>query len=121
MLLVSRTFSDQAGRVVYPGVGLVWLVYFGMSLVMLFYLLPIPITIAVFAAVFLRRAPTRDAAFIAAAFAAVFGVICLGLIAISPQQERGFAEISILSFGVAAYTVAARALAVPHATSRDAA
>ena len=117
---MSRTLSADVLRAARRGTGLVWLVFFAASFFQLWYLLPVPIVIGVFAVTFLRHAPSRDAAYMGAGLAAVIGLISAGLIAISPHQELVFAQLAALSFGTAAYTAAAAALAAPQVALRDA-
>jgi hypothetical protein len=100
--------------------GVVWLIHFLISLFLLFYLLPIPMLIGVFAAIYLRRAPSTMDANIGGAFALGIGALTGGLFAVLPGQQAGFALVSALSFGVALYTVAAAAIAAQRVTFSNA-
>jgi len=115
---MSRTLSGSLARLNHA-TGVVWLIYFLVSLFLLFYLLPIPILIGVFAAIYLRHAPSRLDATIGGVFALGMGVITAGLFAVLPGQQTGFALTSALSFGAAIYTIAAAAIGAPRVTLRD--
>jgi len=117
---MSRTLSAATRDGINRTTGVVWLVYFVASFFLLFYLLPIPILIGVFAVIYLRHPPSRLDANIGGCVALVIGVLTAALFAVLPGEQLEFGEASVLSFGTAVYTVAAAAIAAPRVTLRDA-
>jgi hypothetical protein len=108
---MTRMFSPDSRRVLHGAVGVVWLLFTMLSFVLSFPLIPIPVLSGVFAAIFLWRAPSRDAAHIGTAAALLIALVAAALIPLLPGQDSAFAELAVLALCVALYTYAAAALA----------